>query len=128
MKPDPCPLFTLWGASRPPRAILGRAGGAAAGGPGRAGGEGLLGTWESLAARPQGARPGAAAPRTASLRGVTASLPPPCRFDADSCTYYFSWDSRAACAVKPQEVQVVNGTITNPVNGKRVSLGDIYFK
>ncbi|XP_019519312.1 PREDICTED: cation-independent mannose-6-phosphate receptor [Hipposideros armiger] len=50
------------------------------------------------------------------------------RFDADSCTYYLGWDSRAACAVKPQEVQMVNGTITNPLNGKSVSLGDIYFK
>ncbi|KAL4699646.1 hypothetical protein H8957_000590 [Semnopithecus entellus] len=50
------------------------------------------------------------------------------RFDSDSCTYYFSWDSRAACAVKPQEVQMVNGTITNPINGKSFSLGDIYFK
>ncbi|XP_004449849.1 cation-independent mannose-6-phosphate receptor isoform X2 [Dasypus novemcinctus] len=50
------------------------------------------------------------------------------RFDIDSCTYYFSWDTRAACAVKPQEVEVDNGTIINPVNGKSVSLGDIYFK
>ncbi|XP_077611202.1 cation-independent mannose-6-phosphate receptor [Crocuta crocuta] len=50
------------------------------------------------------------------------------RFDVDSCTYYFSWDSRAACAVKPQEVRMVNGTITNPRNGKSFSLGDIYFK
>ncbi|XP_023074848.1 cation-independent mannose-6-phosphate receptor isoform X1 [Piliocolobus tephrosceles] len=50
------------------------------------------------------------------------------RFDIDSCTYYFSWDSRAACAVKPQEVQMVNGTITNPINGKSFSLGNIYFK
>uniref|UniRef100_A0A673TKJ8 Cation-independent mannose-6-phosphate receptor n=1 Tax=Suricata suricatta TaxID=37032 RepID=A0A673TKJ8_SURSU len=53
---------------------------------------------------------------------------PPSRFDVDSCTYYFSWDSRAACAVKPQEVRMVNGTITNPRNGKSFSLGDIYFK
>ncbi|KAF7462368.1 cation-independent mannose-6-phosphate receptor [Marmota monax] len=50
------------------------------------------------------------------------------RFDIDSCTYYFRWDSRAACAVRPQEVQMVNGTLTNPVNGKSFSLGDIYFK
>nr|XP_019605252.1 PREDICTED: cation-independent mannose-6-phosphate receptor [Rhinolophus sinicus] len=50
------------------------------------------------------------------------------RFDTETCTYYFSWDSRAACAVKPQEVQMVNGTITNPLNGKSVSLRDIYFK
>lgn len=52
----------------------------------------------------------------------------PSRFDMDTCTYHFSWDTRAACAVKPQEVQMVNGTITNPVNGRSVSLGDIYFK
>ncbi|KAM9666055.1 cation-independent mannose-6-phosphate receptor [Trichechus inunguis] len=50
------------------------------------------------------------------------------RFDIDSCTYYFSWDTRAACAVRPQEVEMVNGTITNPINGKSFSLGDIYFK
>ncbi|KAF6114200.1 insulin like growth factor 2 receptor [Phyllostomus discolor] len=50
------------------------------------------------------------------------------RFDRDSCTYHFSWDTRAACAVKPQEVQMVNGTVTNPVNGKSVDLRDIYFK
>ncbi|XP_037673819.1 cation-independent mannose-6-phosphate receptor [Choloepus didactylus] len=50
------------------------------------------------------------------------------RFDIDSCTYHFSWDTRAACAVKPQEVEMVNGTITNPINGKSFSLGDIYFK
>nr|XP_045014516.1 cation-independent mannose-6-phosphate receptor [Jaculus jaculus] len=50
------------------------------------------------------------------------------RFDIDSCTYYFRWDSRAACAVRPQEVNMVNGTLTNPVNGKSFSLGDIYFK
>lgn len=62
------------------------------------------------------------------LRDVTAPLPSPSRFDVDSCTYYFSWDSRAACAVKPQEVQMVNGTITSPINGKSISLGDIYFK
>ncbi|XP_014444729.1 cation-independent mannose-6-phosphate receptor [Tupaia chinensis] len=58
----------------------------------------------------------------------TVGRPSFSRFDIDSCTYYFSWDSRAACAVKPQEVQMVNGTITNPVNGKSFSLGDIYFK
>lgn len=65
--------------------------------------------------------------RSPGLLGVTGPCAAP-RFDADSCTYHFSWDSRAACAVKPQEVQMVNGTVTNPVNGRSVSLGDIYFK
>uniref|UniRef100_A0A4X2LI69 Cation-independent mannose-6-phosphate receptor n=1 Tax=Vombatus ursinus TaxID=29139 RepID=A0A4X2LI69_VOMUR len=50
------------------------------------------------------------------------------RFDRESCTYYIMWETRAACAVKPQEVEMVNGTIINPVNDKRLSLGDIYFK
>ncbi|XP_043744063.1 cation-independent mannose-6-phosphate receptor [Cervus elaphus] len=58
----------------------------------------------------------------------TVGRPSFTRFDADSCTYHFSWDSRGACAVKPQEVQMVNGTITNPANGQSFSLGDIYFK
>ncbi|XP_022416368.1 cation-independent mannose-6-phosphate receptor [Delphinapterus leucas] len=58
----------------------------------------------------------------------TVGRPSFTRFDVDSCTYHFSWDSRAACAVKPQEVQMVNGTITNPANGRSFSLGDIYFK
>ncbi|XP_007943478.1 cation-independent mannose-6-phosphate receptor [Orycteropus afer afer] len=58
----------------------------------------------------------------------TVGRPAYSRFDIDSCTYYFRWDTRAACAVKPQEVEVVNGTITNPINGKSFSLGDIYFK
>ncbi|XP_029327247.1 cation-independent mannose-6-phosphate receptor [Mus caroli] len=50
------------------------------------------------------------------------------RFDDVSCTYYFYWYSRAACAVRPQEVTMVNGTLTNPVTGKSFSLGEIYFK
>ncbi|XP_053447080.1 cation-independent mannose-6-phosphate receptor [Nycticebus coucang] len=58
----------------------------------------------------------------------TVGMPAFKRFDIDSCTYYFSWDSRAACAVKPQEVHMVNGTIVNPADGRSISLGDIYFK
>ncbi|XP_043858247.1 cation-independent mannose-6-phosphate receptor isoform X1 [Dromiciops gliroides] len=50
------------------------------------------------------------------------------RFDIERCTYYIMWETRAACAVKPQEVEMVNGTIINPVNDKRLSLGEIYFK
>jgi insulin-like growth factor 2 receptor len=30
--------------------------------------------------------------------------------------------------VRPQEVTMVNGTLTNPVTGKSFSLGEIYFK
>lgn len=59
---------------------------------------------------------------------VTVAMSAPLRFDIDSCTYYFYWYSRAACAVRPQEVNMVNGTLTNPVTGKSFSLGEIYFK
>lgn len=88
---------------------------------------GLRTAWSpgSQSCRREQLRVAAAARSVAGRDRRPRSLP---RFDIDSCTYYFSWDSRAACAVKPQEVQMVNGTITNPVNGKSFSLGDIYFK
>lgn len=50
------------------------------------------------------------------------------RIDEEICTYYITWETRAACAVKPQEVEIVNGMITNPATGKNFSLGDIYYK
>lgn len=50
------------------------------------------------------------------------------RIDEENCVYYIAWDTRAACAVKPQEVEVVNGTVINPTTGKNFSLGDVYYK
>lgn len=50
------------------------------------------------------------------------------RFDEENCAYFIIWDTRAACAVKPQEVEVVNGTVINPATGKNFSLGDVYNK
>ncbi|XP_060061207.1 cation-independent mannose-6-phosphate receptor isoform X2 [Erinaceus europaeus] len=58
----------------------------------------------------------------------TVGKPSFSRFDIDSCTYYFNWPSRAACAVKPQEIQMVNGTLTNPKTGRSAGLGQLYFK
>ncbi|XP_038598480.1 LOW QUALITY PROTEIN: cation-independent mannose-6-phosphate receptor [Tachyglossus aculeatus] len=58
----------------------------------------------------------------------TVGKPAFLRFDASNCTYHILWETRAACAVKPQEVEMVNGTIRNPTNGKHFSLGDVYFK
>lgn len=122
------PAFHIVGVPAGPR-VLSR--GERVGQPSRAGARrGVVssGTWGSRAARPRGARPCAAAPRSAASAGRDRVLPPPRRYDVDSCTYYFSWDSRAACAVRPQEVQMANGTIINPVSGRSVSLGDVYFK
>uniref|UniRef100_A0A8C0J8H0 Insulin like growth factor 2 receptor n=1 Tax=Chelonoidis abingdonii TaxID=106734 RepID=A0A8C0J8H0_CHEAB len=50
------------------------------------------------------------------------------RIDEENCTYYITWGTRAACAVKPQEVEIVNGMVINPTTGKNFSLGDIYYK
>lgn len=50
------------------------------------------------------------------------------RIDEENCAYYITWDTRAACSVKPQEVEVLNGTVINPATGKNFSLGDVYYK
>lgn len=52
----------------------------------------------------------------------------PVRIDEDNCVYYIIWETRAACAVKPQEVEIVNGMVVNPATGKNFSLGEIYNK
>ncbi|XP_074023125.1 cation-independent mannose-6-phosphate receptor [Numenius arquata] len=58
----------------------------------------------------------------------TVGMPMLQRIDEENCAYYITWDTRAACAVKQQEVEVVNGTVINPATGKNFSLGDIYYK
>ncbi|NWJ02858.1 MPRI protein, partial [Crypturellus undulatus] len=58
----------------------------------------------------------------------TVGMPTLQRIDEENCIYYITWDTRAACAVKPQEVEVVNGTVIHPVTGKNFSLGDVYYK
>uniref|UniRef100_A0A8D2Q893 Insulin like growth factor 2 receptor n=1 Tax=Varanus komodoensis TaxID=61221 RepID=A0A8D2Q893_VARKO len=60
--------------------------------------------------------------------GETVGKPRISRIDEESCTYYITWETRAACAVKRQEVSIINGTIINPATGKNFSLGDIYYK
>lgn len=92
----------------PPAPHQGRGWGGPSGGPA---GQAASSAWDAVQVR-------------GGDRGLCAAR----RFDVDSCTYHFRWDSRAACAVKPQEVHMVNGTFTNPASGQSFSLGDIYFK
>ncbi|CAM5101789.1 unnamed protein product [Eretmochelys imbricata] len=47
--------------------------------------------------------------------------------DEENCTYYITWGTRAACAVKQQEVEIVNGMVINPTTGNNFSLGDLYY-
>ncbi|XP_054826091.1 cation-independent mannose-6-phosphate receptor [Eublepharis macularius] len=58
----------------------------------------------------------------------TVGMPGLDRIDEENCTYYITWETRAACAVKPQEVEIENGMIKNPATGKNFSLGNIYYK
>uniref|UniRef100_A0A8C3PZL1 Insulin like growth factor 2 receptor n=1 Tax=Chrysolophus pictus TaxID=9089 RepID=A0A8C3PZL1_CHRPC len=58
----------------------------------------------------------------------TVGMPMLQRIDEENCAYYIIWDTRAACALKPQEVEVVDGTVINPATGKNFSLGNVYNK
>ncbi|KAG5277430.1 hypothetical protein AALO_G00117510 [Alosa alosa] len=42
--------------------------------------------------------------------------------------FWLEWETRAACAVEQQEVEMVNGTITLPDTGARINLGDLYTR
>lgn len=58
----------------------------------------------------------------------TGGAPELLRFDDQECEFIISWETRAACAVKPQEVYMEGATIKNPATGKEVNLSAIYFK
>uniref|UniRef100_A0A670YH54 Insulin like growth factor 2 receptor n=1 Tax=Pseudonaja textilis TaxID=8673 RepID=A0A670YH54_PSETE len=62
--------------------------------------------------------------------GKTVGLKPQLlsRYILSNCAYYITWETRAACAVKPQEVKIENGTVINPETGKNFSLGNVYYK
>ncbi|XP_043930853.1 cation-independent mannose-6-phosphate receptor [Protopterus annectens] len=59
---------------------------------------------------------------------TTVGVPALHHIDTLNCTFYIAWETRAACAVKPQKVQMVNGTITIPATQKALSLGEVYSK
>ncbi|XP_041951218.1 cation-independent mannose-6-phosphate receptor-like isoform X1 [Alosa sapidissima] len=50
------------------------------------------------------------------------------REDPVACEFWLEWETRAACAVEQQEVEMVNGTITLPDTGARINLGDLYTR
>ncbi|XP_059504404.1 cation-independent mannose-6-phosphate receptor isoform X2 [Stegostoma tigrinum] len=59
---------------------------------------------------------------------LTSGAPELENFVEKECEFLIVWETRAACAVKPQEVYMVNATITSPTNGQRVNLSAIYSK
>eukprot|EP00062_Callorhinchus_milii_P000078 gi/632935035/ref/XP_007887464.1/ PREDICTED: cation-independent mannose-6-phosphate receptor [Callorhinchus milii] len=58
----------------------------------------------------------------------TGSSPMLQRIDEEKCEFSILWQTRAACAVKPQVVKMVNGTIVNQSTGQTVDLSAIYSK
>lgn len=52
----------------------------------------------------------------------------PCSADEASCEFVIGWETRLACAVKQQEVEMLNGTIDVPDSGVSLSLGTLYFR
>lgn len=48
--------------------------------------------------------------------------------DEAASEFVIGWETRAACAVKQREVEMVNGTIQVPDTGVILSLGELYFR
>ncbi|XP_078412852.1 cation-independent mannose-6-phosphate receptor [Cetorhinus maximus] len=58
----------------------------------------------------------------------TSGAPELKSFDEKECEFLIIWETRAACAIKPQEVYVVDATIKSPTTGQKVNLSAIYSK
>ncbi|XP_058881252.1 cation-independent mannose-6-phosphate receptor [Acipenser ruthenus] len=58
---------------------------------------------------------------------TTFGTPSLVKVDEENCEFWLLWKTRAACAVKPQEVRMVNGTIAIPATGVNLNLGNIFF-
>ncbi|XP_056125524.1 cation-independent mannose-6-phosphate receptor [Rhinichthys klamathensis goyatoka] len=48
--------------------------------------------------------------------------------DKTACEFWVEWETRSACAVQQEEVEMVNGTITIPETGAMFSLGALYYR
>uniref|UniRef100_A0A8C2IVC6 Insulin-like growth factor 2 receptor n=1 Tax=Cyprinus carpio TaxID=7962 RepID=A0A8C2IVC6_CYPCA len=55
--------------------------------------------------------------------GSTVGHPKLFKEDKTACEYWVEWETRSACAVKQEEVEMVNGTIKLPETGAIFSLG-----
>ncbi|KAJ8270708.1 hypothetical protein GJAV_G00118320 [Gymnothorax javanicus] len=60
--------------------------------------------------------------------GTTVGSPKLSRVDEGRCEFWLLWETRAACAVKLEEVEMVNGTILVPATGVNFSLGALYYR
>uniref|UniRef100_A0A8C1Z5G4 Insulin-like growth factor 2 receptor n=1 Tax=Cyprinus carpio TaxID=7962 RepID=A0A8C1Z5G4_CYPCA len=60
--------------------------------------------------------------------GSTVGHPKLFKEDKTACEYWVEWETRSACAVKQEEVEMVNGTIKLPETGAIFSLGALYYR
>lgn len=58
--------------------------------------------------------------------GNTVGHPRLLREDLSTCEFWVEWETRAACAVKQQEVEMLNGTIRLSPTGAVFNLGSLY--
>ncbi|KAM4529814.1 cation-independent mannose-6-phosphate receptor [Fundulus diaphanus] len=58
--------------------------------------------------------------------GSTVGHPSLLRVDTASCEFVITWETRSACAAKPQELQMMNGTVKVPDTGASLNLGELY--
>ncbi|XP_076026629.1 cation-independent mannose-6-phosphate receptor [Genypterus blacodes] len=59
--------------------------------------------------------------------GSTVGQPSIISIDDATNEFVIGWETRAACEVKQQEVELINGTIQVPHTGLSLSLGPLYF-
>ncbi|XP_076873911.1 cation-independent mannose-6-phosphate receptor isoform X2 [Brachyhypopomus gauderio] len=59
--------------------------------------------------------------------GSTVGHPKLLREDMSACEFWVEWETRTACAMKREEVEMVNGTIKVPETGATFSLGALYY-
>uniref|UniRef100_A0A8C2E6T2 Insulin-like growth factor 2 receptor n=1 Tax=Cyprinus carpio TaxID=7962 RepID=A0A8C2E6T2_CYPCA len=60
--------------------------------------------------------------------GSTVGRPKLFKEDKTACEFWVEWETRSACAVKQEEVEMINGTIKVPDTGAIFSLGELYYR
>uniref|UniRef100_A0A672Q5X8 Cation-independent mannose-6-phosphate receptor-like n=1 Tax=Sinocyclocheilus grahami TaxID=75366 RepID=A0A672Q5X8_SINGR len=60
--------------------------------------------------------------------GSTVGHPKLLKEDKTACEFWVEWETRSACAVKQEEVEMINGTIKVPETGAIFSLGALYYR
>ncbi|XP_050994418.1 LOW QUALITY PROTEIN: cation-independent mannose-6-phosphate receptor [Labeo rohita] len=60
--------------------------------------------------------------------GSTVGHPKLLKEDKTACEFWVEWETRSACAVKQEEVEMINGSIKVPETGAIFNLGGLYYR